>query len=42
MIDACCALDHTQTYGEAVDATKLIPHMRKAFAAGDRGFTCST
>ncbi|WP_416053321.1 DUF2274 domain-containing protein [Cupriavidus basilensis] len=38
MIDACYALDHTQTYGEAVDVTKLSPHMLEAFMAGDRGF----
>ncbi len=25
-------------YGEAVDATTLIPHMLEAFIAGDRGF----
>lgn len=29
---------HAQTYGEAVDATALIPHMLEAFVAGDRGF----
>ena len=29
---------HAQTYGEAVDAEKLIPHMLEAFMAGDRGF----
>ncbi|OZI30006.1 hypothetical protein CAL29_18180 [Bordetella genomosp. 10] len=29
---------HAQTYGEAVDATVLIPHMLEAFMAGDRGF----
>ncbi|MBS0323560.1 MAG: DUF2274 domain-containing protein [Proteobacteria bacterium] len=29
---------HAQTYGEAVDATTLIPHMLDAFMAGDRGF----
>ena len=29
---------HAQTYGEAVDATVLIPHMLDAFMAGDRGF----
>jgi hypothetical protein len=28
---------HAQTYGEAVDAEKLIPHMLEAFMAGDRG-----
>ncbi|MYL97807.1 DUF2274 domain-containing protein [Novosphingobium sp. FGD1] len=26
------------TYGEAVDAATLIPHMLEAFMAGDRGF----
>ncbi|WP_282342926.1 DUF2274 domain-containing protein [Pseudomonas sp. PS02288] len=29
---------HAQTYGEAVDAAVLIPHMLEAFMAGDRGF----
>lgn len=29
---------HAQTYGEAVDATTLIPHMLEAFIAGDREF----
>ena len=29
---------HAQTYGEAVDAEKLIPHMLEAFMAGDRNF----
>jgi len=29
---------HAQTYGEAVDAAALIPHMLEAFMAGDRGF----
>lgn len=29
---------HAKTYGEAVDATKLIPHMLEAFMTGDRGF----
>lgn len=29
---------HAQAYGEAVDATALIPHMLEAFIAGDRGF----
>lgn len=32
------AVLHAQTYGEAVDATALIPHMLEAFLAGDRGF----
>lgn len=29
---------HAQTYGVAVDATTLIPHMLEAFIAGDRAF----
>jgi len=32
------AVLHAQTYGEAVDAVTLIPHMLEAFIAGDRGF----
>ena len=32
------AVLHAQTYGEAVDAEKLIPHMLDAFMSGDRGF----
>ncbi|MDN7858116.1 DUF2274 domain-containing protein [Burkholderia cepacia] len=32
------AVLHAQTYGEAVDATTLIPHMLEAFMARDRGF----
>ena len=32
------AAQHAQTYGEAVDAATLIPHMLEAFMAGDRGF----
>ena len=36
-LDAYAAL-HAQAYGEAVDATTLIPHMLEAFIAGDRGF----
>lgn len=32
------AVLHAQTYGEAVDAVTLIPHMLEAFMAGDRGF----
>lgn len=36
-LDRYAAL-HTQTYGEAVDAVTLIPHMLEAFMAGDRGF----
>lgn len=33
---------HAQTYGEAVDAVTLIPHMLDAFMAGDRGFRKGT
>ncbi|UNG17471.1 DUF2274 domain-containing protein [Stutzerimonas zhaodongensis] len=29
---------HAETYGEAVDAATLIPHMLESFMAGDRGF----
>ena len=36
-LDRYAAL-HAQVYGEAVDATTLIPHMLEAFMAGDRGF----
>ena len=36
-LDRYAAL-HAQTYGEAVDATVLIPHMLEAFMVGDRGF----
>ena len=36
-LDRYAAL-HAQTYGEAVDATILIPHMLEAFMAGDRWF----
>nr|WP_302475030.1 DUF2274 domain-containing protein [Pseudomonas aeruginosa] len=36
-LDRYAAL-HSQTYGEAVDAATLIPHMLEAFIAGDRGF----
>ncbi|ULU23273.1 DUF2274 domain-containing protein [Dyella terrae] len=36
-LDRYAAL-HAQTYGEAVDATVLIPHMLEAFMAADRGF----
>ncbi|MCK9509627.1 MAG: DUF2274 domain-containing protein [Pigmentiphaga sp.] len=32
------AAQHAQTYGEAVDAVTLIPHMLEAFMAGDRVF----
>lgn len=34
----CYAALHAHTYGEAVDATTLIPHMLEAFMAGDREF----
>ena len=37
-LDLYAAL-HAQAYGEADDATTLIPHMLEAFMAGDRGFT---
>ena len=40
-LDRYAAL-HAQTYGEAVDATTLIPHMLEAFMAGDRGFRKDT
>ena len=36
-LDRYAAL-HSQTYGEAVDAATLIPHMLEAFMAGDREF----
>lgn len=36
-LDRYAAL-HAQTYGEAVDAVTLIPHMLEAFMARDRGF----
>jgi len=36
-LDRYAAL-HAQTYGEAVDAAILIPHMLEAFIAGDRGY----
>lgn len=36
-LDRYAAL-HAQTYGEAVDAVTLIPHMLGAFMAGDRSF----
>ncbi|MBB5215699.1 MULTISPECIES: DUF2274 domain-containing protein [Alcaligenaceae] len=32
------AAQHAQTYGEAVDAVTLIPHMLERFMASDRGF----
>ncbi len=40
-LDRYAAL-HAQTYGEAVDAAALIPHMLEAFIAGDRGFKKGT
>ena len=36
-LDRYAAL-HAQTYGEAVDAATLIPHMLEAFMVSDRGF----
>jgi hypothetical protein len=36
-LDRYAAL-HAQTYGEAVDAAILIPHMLETFMARDRGF----
>ncbi len=36
-LDRYAAL-HAQTYGEAIDAATLIPHMLEAFIAADRGF----
>ena len=36
-LDRYAAL-HAQTYGEAVDAATLIPHMLEAFITRDRGF----
>ena len=36
-LDRYAAL-HAQTYGEAVDAVALVPHMLEAFMARDRGF----
>lgn len=40
-LDRYAAL-HAQTYGEAVDAAMLIPHMLEAFIAADRGFRKGT
>ena len=40
-LDRYAAL-HAQTYGEAVEAAALIPHMLEAFMAGDRGFRKGT
>jgi len=39
-LDRYAAL-YAQAYGEAVDATMLIPHMLEAFMARDRGFRSS-
>lgn len=36
-LDRYAAL-HARTYGNAVDAVTLIPHMLEAFMARDRGF----
>ena len=36
-LDRYAAL-HAQTYGEAVDAVALVPHMLEAFMERDRGF----
>ncbi len=36
-LDRYAAL-HAQTYGDAVDAMALVPHMLEAFMARDRGF----
>lgn len=32
------AAQHSQTYGEPVDAASLVPHMLEAFMARDRAF----
>lgn len=32
------AAQHSQAYGEPVDATSLVPHMLEAFMARDRAF----
>ena len=40
-LDRYAAL-HAQTYGEAVDAVTLIPHMLEAFMTGDWGFAKAT
>ncbi|EOU1352824.1 DUF2274 domain-containing protein [Pseudomonas aeruginosa] len=40
-LDRYAAL-HAQTYGEAVDAVTLIPHMLEAFMIGDRNFKRSS
>ncbi|WP_022955707.1 DUF2274 domain-containing protein [Perlucidibaca piscinae] len=33
---------HSETWGDTVDATALIPHMLEAFMAKDRGFRQQT
>lgn len=33
------AAQHSQTYGEPVDAASLVPHMLEAFMARDRAFS---
>lgn len=38
----CCAALHTQMYGEAVDAEKLIPYVLGVFMVGDWGFRGGT
>jgi len=40
-LDRYAAL-HAQTYGERVDAEKLIPYMLEMFMAGDRSFKRSS
>lgn len=42
-LDRYAAL-HAQTWGEAVDAPTLVPHILEAFIARDRGFrkACKT
>ena len=40
-LDRYAAL-HAQSYGEAVDAATLIPHMLEAFMVRDRGFRRQT
>jgi hypothetical protein len=32
------AAQHSQTYGDPVDAASIIPHMLEAFMARDRAF----
>lgn len=33
------AAQHSQTYGEPVDAASLVPHMLESFMARDRAFS---